>query len=152
MREVVALAITKLAFEGPIILKGFSAYICGDLAQLELKNQSLPLLFRPPDAKPAGIESWEVYMSMDDPAREALWKQMRRRKEQFLRAIRAADVTILPRVNVRERNFKCSSCLFYERCMNQDGETEEALAMANDLNLLHMTGFIHHVSDSSHAR
>jgi hypothetical protein len=48
--EVVALAITKLAFEGPIILKGFSAYICGDdddLAQLELKNQRLPLPFRP---------------------------------------------------------------------------------------------------------
>jgi hypothetical protein len=40
--EVVALAITKLAFEGPIILKGFSAYICGDddLTQLELKNQA----------------------------------------------------------------------------------------------------------------
>ena len=42
--EVVALAITKLAFEGPIILKGFSAYFCGDddddLAQLELKNQA----------------------------------------------------------------------------------------------------------------
>jgi hypothetical protein len=39
----VALAITKLAFEGPIILKGFSAYFCGDdddLAQLELKNQA----------------------------------------------------------------------------------------------------------------
>jgi hypothetical protein len=26
----VALAITKLAFEGPIILKGFSAYFCSD--------------------------------------------------------------------------------------------------------------------------
>jgi hypothetical protein len=42
---VVALAITKLAFEGPIILKGFSAYICGDdddhLTQLELKNQAV---------------------------------------------------------------------------------------------------------------
>jgi hypothetical protein len=49
---VVALAITKLAFEGPIILKGFSAYICGDddLAQLELKNQRLlPLPTRPPE-------------------------------------------------------------------------------------------------------
>jgi hypothetical protein len=51
---VVALAITKLAFEGPpIILKGFSAYICGgddDLAQLELKNQRLlPLPARPPE-------------------------------------------------------------------------------------------------------
>jgi hypothetical protein len=45
--EVVALAITKLTFEDPpIILKGFSAYICGDdddLAQLELKNQRLYL-------------------------------------------------------------------------------------------------------------
>jgi hypothetical protein len=26
----VTLAITKLTFEGPIILKGFSAYFCGD--------------------------------------------------------------------------------------------------------------------------
>ena len=43
----VALAITKLAFEGPIILKGFSAYFCGDnddLAQLELKNQAASAL------------------------------------------------------------------------------------------------------------
>jgi hypothetical protein len=42
MREV-ALAITKLAFEGPIILK-VSVHICGgdddDLAQLKLKNQA----------------------------------------------------------------------------------------------------------------
>jgi hypothetical protein len=50
----VALAITKLTFEGPIILKGFSAYFCGDdddddLAQLELKNQRLPMPFRPPE-------------------------------------------------------------------------------------------------------
>jgi hypothetical protein len=45
----VALAITKLAFEGPIILKGFSAYFCGggddDLAQLELKNQAAASAF-----------------------------------------------------------------------------------------------------------
>ena len=45
----VALAITKLTFEGPIILKGFSAYFCGDgddddLAQLELKNQAASAL------------------------------------------------------------------------------------------------------------
>jgi hypothetical protein len=43
----VALAITKLTFEGPIILKGFSTYFCGDdddLAQLELKNQAASAL------------------------------------------------------------------------------------------------------------
>ena len=44
----VALAITKLTFEGPIILKGFSAYFCGDddddLAQLKLKNQAASAL------------------------------------------------------------------------------------------------------------
>jgi hypothetical protein len=44
----VALAITKLTFEGPIILKDFSAYFCGDddddLAQLELKNQAASTL------------------------------------------------------------------------------------------------------------
>jgi hypothetical protein len=47
----VALAIAKLAFEGLIILKGFSAYICsGDddvLAQLELKNQAASVCWTP---------------------------------------------------------------------------------------------------------
>jgi hypothetical protein len=50
----VALAITKLTFEGPIILKGFSAYFCSDddynnLAQMELKNQRLPLSVGTPE-------------------------------------------------------------------------------------------------------
>jgi hypothetical protein len=46
--------ITKLTFEDPpIIMKGFSVYICGDddddLAQLELKIQAVPLPVRPPE-------------------------------------------------------------------------------------------------------
>jgi hypothetical protein len=91
-------------------------------------------------------------MPKDDSAREALWQQMLRRKEQLLQAVRTDDVTRLPRVRMRERKFKCSGCPFYDRCMNRDGETEEALAMANDLDLLQVSGFIHHhISDPSRA-
>ena len=114
-------------------------------------EQGYSWFYRPPNAKPAGIESWEVLMPKDDPAREALWQQMMRRKEQLLQVIRTDDVTRLPRVRTRERNFKCSGCPFYDRCMNKDGETEEALAMANDLDLLQVSGFIHHNTTSSHA-
>mgnify|MGYP003287484890 CR=1 FL=1 len=36
----VALAITKLAFEGPIVLKDFGAYICADPSDSGIDKQS----------------------------------------------------------------------------------------------------------------
>jgi hypothetical protein len=98
--------------------------------------------YRPADAKRVGIECWHIFMSKDDYARELLWDQMLRRKNAFLNAIRANDVSLLPRVRFRERKIKCSHCPFYERCMNQDNETEQARAMANDLDVLDVPGFL----------
>jgi len=42
-----------------------------------------------------GIECWRVSMSKDDYARELLWEQMLRRKNAFLNAMRASDVSLL---------------------------------------------------------
>jgi CRISPR/Cas system-associated exonuclease Cas4 (RecB family) len=98
--------------------------------------------YRPANAKPAGVECWHISISKDDYARELLWDQMQRRKNAFLKARQSNDVSFLPRIRVRDRKMKCSGCPFYERCMRQDGETEEARAMANDLELLDVRGFI----------
>jgi hypothetical protein len=50
------------------------------------------------DSEPDG-----VLMSKDDYARELLWDQMLRRKNAFLNAIQANDVSLLPRVKFRDR-------------------------------------------------
>jgi hypothetical protein len=44
-----------------------------------------------------------LYMSKDDYATEPLWEQMQRRKNAFLNAMRANDVSQLPRIRFRER-------------------------------------------------
>lgn len=98
--------------------------------------------YRPVNAKGAGIECWHIFMSKEDYARELLWEQMLRRKNAFLKAMEANDVSMLPRVRMHDRQLKCTHCPFYERCMLRDGETEEAHAMANDLDLLDMAGFL----------
>jgi hypothetical protein len=81
-------------------------------------------------------------MAKDDYARDLLWEQMMRRKNAFLKALLANDVSILPRVRMHDRSLKCSGCPYYEGCMHRDGETEEAQRMANDLDLLDMHGFL----------
>jgi hypothetical protein len=54
-------------------------------------------------------------MSKDDYAKELLWDQMLRRKNAFLNAMRASDVSLLPRVRARDRKLKWSHCSFYEK-------------------------------------
>jgi hypothetical protein len=54
-------------------------------------------------------------MSKDDYAKELLWDQMLQRKNAFLNAMRASDVSLLPRVRAGDRKLKCSHCSFYEK-------------------------------------
>jgi hypothetical protein len=98
--------------------------------------------YRPVNAKGAGIECWHIFMSKEDYTSELLWEQMLWRKNVFLKAMEANDVSMLPRVRMHDRRLKCTHCPFYGRCRLQDGETEEAHVMANDLDLLDMAGFL----------
>jgi hypothetical protein len=78
----------------------------------------------------------------DDIARELLKNEMVRRKKLFVKAIKENDVSILPRLNIKVRNNKCPYCVFYNKCMNEDGETEQAVKMASEIDLLDIPGLI----------
>ena len=67
---------------------------------------------------------------------------MIRRKNLFVNALKENDVSILPRLDIKFRNSKCLHCIFYNRCMNEDSETEKAAAMAKEIDLLDIPGFM----------
>jgi hypothetical protein len=82
---------------------------------------------RPANARDVGIESWQVTLPKNDIARELLKNEMARR---------------LPRLPEHMRNYKCKWCAFYNKCMNEDGETEAAKEMANERDLLDINGIV----------
>jgi hypothetical protein len=98
--------------------------------------------FRPFNAKDVGIESWEVFLPSDDLSREILKNEMVRRKNIFLKALEENNVSILPRLVDDAKRSKCPHCQFYEKCMNQDTETEEASQMAKEIDLLDINGVV----------
>ena len=98
--------------------------------------------FRPFNAKDVGIESWEVFLPSNDIAREILKNEMVRRKNLFLKALKQNDVSILPRLIDHARRTKCPQCAFYDMCINQDSETNEAKEMANEIDLLDIRSIV----------
>lgn len=98
--------------------------------------------FRPFDAKDVGIESWKVVLPKNDIARELLKNEMVRRKKLFLKALEDNSVVILPRLPEAARAFKCKRCEYYDKCMNEDGEADEARDMAKEKDLLEIPGLI----------
>jgi hypothetical protein len=98
--------------------------------------------FRPFNAKDVGIESWEVFLASDDISREILKNEMVRRKNLFLKALEENNVSILPRLIDDAKRSRCPHCQFYEKCMNQDTETEEARQIAKEIDLLDINGVV----------
>ena len=98
--------------------------------------------FRPFEAKDAGIESWEVVLPKDDIARQILKNEMMRRKNLFLRALDENNVSLLPRLIDEAKRSKCPYCQFYDRCINQDSESDEAKKMAKEIDLLDIKNIV----------
>ena len=98
--------------------------------------------FRPFNAKDVGIESWEVLLPSHDIARQILKNEMVRRKNLFLKALEEKDVSILPRLIDDAKRGKCPYCPFYDKCINQDSETNEAKEMAKEIDLLDIRGVV----------
>ena len=98
--------------------------------------------FRPFVGKGPRIESWSVLLPKDDIARELFKNEMIRRKNLFVKAIDENNVSILPRINKKLRNSKCMHCVFYDKCMNEDEETEQAAKMADEIDLLDIPGLV----------
>jgi hypothetical protein len=97
---------------------------------------------QPHDGKGPFIESWSVHLPRDDIVREILRNEMVRRKNLFRKALEHSDVSILPRLSQAKRNSKCPKCKFYDRCMNEDDETPDAHEMANELDIMDISGVI----------
>lgn len=97
---------------------------------------------QPHDGKGPFIESWSVHLPRDDIVREILRNEMVRRKNLFRDALELSDVSILPRLSQAKRNSKCPKCNFYDKCMNEDGETQDAHEMANELDIMDISGVI----------
>jgi CRISPR/Cas system-associated exonuclease Cas4 (RecB family) len=98
--------------------------------------------FRPFNAKDVGIESWEVFLPSHDIAREILKNEMVRRKNLFLKALQESDVSILPRLIDDAKRSKCPYCPYYDKCINQDSETNETKEMAKEIDLLDIGGVV----------
>jgi hypothetical protein len=77
-----------------------------------------------------------------DIARELLKNEMVRRKNLFVKALEENDPSILPRLPESVRNYKCKWCAFYNKCMNEDEETEAAKGMAKEKDLLEINGLV----------
>jgi len=98
--------------------------------------------FRPYNGRDVGIESWQVFLPKEDIAREILKNEMVRRKSLFRRALQENNVSILPRLAETIRNTRCPYCKFYQKCMNEDNETEDAREMAKERDLLDISGVV----------
>jgi hypothetical protein len=106
--------------------------------------------FRPFNAKDVGIESWEVFLPSQDIARQILKNEMVRRKNLFLKALEENEVSILPRLIDDAKRSKCPYCPFYDKCINQDSETNEATEMAEEIDLLDIRGVVDLENPATH--
>jgi hypothetical protein len=105
-------------------------------------DQNGDYFFQPRDGKEPFMESWSVRLPKDDVLREILKNEMVRRKNLFKKALEINEVSILPRLSEDQRSTKCTKCNFYDRCMNEDDETPEAHDMANELDIMDISGVI----------
>lgn len=90
---------------------------------------------KPHDGRPPEIQSWGVFMSMDDPLREGICSQMLERRRILQRALGEDDVSFLPRLIGKAKYIRCRKCPFYQRCYG-DPESEYAMQMAREPNVL----------------
>jgi hypothetical protein len=117
-------------------------YNIKELRWIRRDSQGNDYFIRPANARDVGIESWQVILPKDDIARELLKNEMVRRKDLFVKALEENDASILPRIPEHMRNYKCKWCEFYNKCMNEDGETKTAHEMANEKDLLEIDGLV----------
>lgn len=108
--------------------------------QWKFRNEKGDYFLRPKNAKNVGVESWEVVLPKDDPVRRELENEIEYRGNLLIEAIKANNVTILPRVPKKKFNLKCKSCSFRDRCYNEDGETLEAREYRETTDLLEQDG------------
>jgi hypothetical protein len=82
------------------------------------------------------IESWSIFLSLDDPLRQEIKDEMIKRRDIFLEALLTNRVELLPRLMGLDKKIKCKWCPFMEKCWGLDEETPEAMQLATELNII----------------
>ena len=98
--------------------------------------------FRSNKTKKENIESWKIFLPEDDIIREILKNEMIRRKNLLLKAIVENNVSMLPRIPELKRANICTKCEYFNRCMNIDEESEQAVDMSKELDVFDIKGII----------
>jgi hypothetical protein len=114
-----------------------------ELKWIKTDSEGNDYFIRPKNARAPEIESWSVFLSKDDIARELLKNEMVRRKNLFQKSLQEGKVSLLPRLKENIRNSKCPWCNFYDICMSKDNdEAKEAKEMNKEIDLLDISGFV----------
>lgn len=77
-------------------------------------------------APQVGIESWNIFLSMDDPLRADLQNEMLELRDRFAQALNTNDVSLLPRLILKDKYVMCPKCPFYSKCYI-DSESMETI-------------------------
>src|SRR5919107_3066655 len=114
-----------------------------EMKWIKTDSEGNDYFIRPKNARAPEIESWSVFLSKDDIARELLKNEMVRRKNLFQKSLQEGKVSLLPRLKENIRNSKCPWCNFYDICMSKDNdEAKEAKEMNKEIDLLDISGFV----------
>lgn len=98
------------------------------------------LYLKPYGSRP-GIESWDIYLPMDDPVRQQLIEEIISREKLFQTALSEHKVDNLPRLPSEFVKSKCNYCPYKKRC-DKDPESESAKELRNSTDLLDLSGVV----------
>ena len=92
------------------------------------------LYLKPYGSRP-DIESWDIYLAMDDPQREELKKEIVFREGLFQNALKTQKPDNLPRLPSEFVKPKCTYCPYKKRC-DRDPESESAVKIRQTPDIL----------------
>jgi hypothetical protein len=81
---------------------------------------------KPFTAKPPEIESWNIFLSIDDPLRPELLSELYARRDRFLFALQTGNISGIPRLTGDLKKMKCKRYNYLKRCFQIDDETVDA--------------------------
>ncbi len=71
---------------------------------------------KPFNAKSPSLESWAIFLSLDDPLRQEINDEMAKKRDIFLEALETNKVELLPRLTGQAKVLKCKRCPHMENC------------------------------------
>ena len=92
------------------------------------------LYLKPYGSRP-GIESWDIYLALDDPVRQKIKDEIVQREKMFQTALHTQKVDDLPRLPTEFLKSKCEYCPYKKRCF-KDPESEAAATLRETTDLL----------------